>query len=120
MKNEEKTEKYQNIVLAAIKKIENIKDEKSVARFASMNYSIYEVAMEAVKIAEEIEYSQPQIIEIFGKRVKIVKDTKGTDLCEMCAFCSKCDHINVGSLCEDSNLNCVRHFVEVDEDGNEI
>lgn len=64
--------------------------------------------------------AQPPIIEIFGKRVKIVEDTKGTDLCEMCAFCSKCDHINVGSLCEDSIFNCVRHFVEVDEDGKEL
>ena len=64
--------------------------------------------------------SQPQIIEIFGKRVKIVKDTKDIDGCEICAFYSKCHHIDVGCLCEDSLFNTNRHFVEVDEDGKEI
>lgn len=64
--------------------------------------------------------SQPQIIEIFGIRVKIVKDTKDIDGCEICAFSSKCQYIDVGSLCEDSSFNTNRHFVEVDEDGNEI
>lgn len=80
-------------------------------------------ALLAQKAAMDMAYrkdAQPQIIEIFGKRVKIVEDTKGTDTCEMCAFCSKCDHISVGSLCEDSNFNCVRHFVEVDENGKEL
>lgn len=64
--------------------------------------------------------SQPQIIEIFGKRMKIVKDTKDVDGCEICAFSSKCQYIDVGSICEDSSFNTNRHFVEVDEDGNEI
>lgn len=61
-----------------------------------------------------------QIIEIFGKRVKTVEDTEDIDYCEICAFSSKCEHIDVGSLCEDSSFACNRHFVEVDEDGNEI
>lgn len=61
--------------------------------------------------------SQPQIIEIFGKRVKIVKDTKDIDGCEICTFSSKCHHIDVGSLCEDSSFNTNRHFVgcEIDK-----
>lgn len=64
--------------------------------------------------------SQPQIIEIFGKRVKIVKETKDIDGCSICAFSSKCQYIDVGSLCEDSSFACNRHFVEVDDYGNEI
>lgn len=62
---------------------------------------------------------EDQIIEIFGKRVKIVKDTKVFGNCSMCAFSSKCQYIDVGSLCEDSSFNTNRHFVEVDEEGNE-
>lgn len=64
--------------------------------------------------------SQPQIIEIFGKRVKIMKDTRDFGNCSMCAFNSICQYIDVGSLCEDSSFDENRHFVEVDEDGNEI
>lgn len=63
---------------------------------------------------------EEQIIEIFGKRVKVVKDTEDFDYCSICAFSSKCEHIDVGSLCEDSSFNTNRHFVDVDEYGNEI
>lgn len=44
-------EKAQKHVLAAIMKLENCRDLNSAARFASMNYSVYTVAMEAVKSA---------------------------------------------------------------------
>jgi hypothetical protein len=48
MNAEQIEEKAQGIVLEAIKKIRNVSDP---ARYASMNYSVYEVAMEAVKQA---------------------------------------------------------------------
>ena len=63
--------------------------------------------------------SQPQIVEIFGKRVKIVEDRKSVS-CKICAFDDECEHIEKGCLCQTSNLRCLQHFVEVDEDGNEI
>lgn len=66
--------------------------------------------------------SQPQIIEIFGKRVKIVEDDGHTiGFCNDCAFDYFCHYkLGRGYLCETSNHNLNRHFVEVDEDGNEI
>lgn len=68
----------------------------------------------------EWAFAQPPIIEIFGKRVKIVEDTKNFDGCSICAFFSKCQSIDIGKFCEDYSLNTNRHFVEVDEDGKEI
>lgn len=44
-------EKAQKHVLAAIMKTENCRDLKSAIRFASMNYTVYAVAMEAVRMA---------------------------------------------------------------------
>lgn len=62
--------------------------------------------------------SQPQIIEIFGKRVKAVV---GDDSCENCVFQeSVCKYISRGNLCQSADKKFNRHFVEVDEDGNEI
>lgn len=61
-----------------------------------------------------------QIIEIFGTKVKIVKDKGEPAGCKECAFDSLCTFITVGNICEDSNRKFNRHFVEVDEDGNEI
>lgn len=84
------------------------------------NNTFYNMAETAVLEMAEWKDSQPQIIEIFGKRVKIVEDTEDFDGCSICAFCSKCLCIDVGSLCEDSSFNINRHFVEVDKDGNEI
>lgn len=49
---EDKEEKLQNIVLQAIMKNNNC-DFKSAVRFAQMNYTVYAVAMEAVRIAEK-------------------------------------------------------------------
>ena len=51
---ESEEEKIQNCVLRAMMKVENCKDEKSAARYASMNYNVYQVAMEAVRIAKEV------------------------------------------------------------------
>ena len=44
-------ERAQKHVLGAIMKLENCSDVKSAARFASMNYTVYSVAMEAVRNA---------------------------------------------------------------------
>lgn len=61
--------------------------------------------------------SQPQIIEIFGKRVKAVV---GDDSCENCVFQeSVCKYISRGNLCQSADKKFNRHFVEVDYDGNE-
>lgn len=65
--------------------------------------------------------SQPQIIEIFGKRVKVVKDDDNTaEGCMKCTFTALCHFINRGNLCQSADKKFNRHFVEVDEDGNEI
>ena len=63
--------------------------------------------------------SQPQIIEILGKRVKIVEDSGSKKECDCCAFRMACS-IEYDTLCIDANGEYNRHFVEVDEDGNEI
>jgi hypothetical protein len=51
---ESEEEKIQNCVIAAIMKVENCKDAKSAARYASMNYTVYQVAMESVRMAKEV------------------------------------------------------------------
>lgn len=63
-----------------------------------------------------------QIIEIFGKRVKIVEDETNTiAACYDCVFDNFCRYkLGRGSLCEDAKHKINRHFVEVDENGNEI
>lgn len=50
MNAEQIEEKAQGIVLEAIKKIRNVSDP---ARYASMNYSVYEVAMEVANVMNE-------------------------------------------------------------------
>lgn len=61
--------------------------------------------------------SQPQIIEIFGKRVKAVV---GDDSCENCVFQeSVCKYISRGNLCQSADKKFNRHFVEVEDDGND-
>ncbi len=62
--------------------------------------------------------SQPQIIEIFGKRVKIVEDESKGDSCYDCALFFACR--TERAICEKSEHRFNQHFVEVDEDGNEI
>lgn len=76
----------------------------------------------AAMLMAEWKDSQPQIIEIFGKRVKIVEDEGHTiAFCKDCAFDYFCKYkLGRGRLCETSNHNLNRHFVEVDEEGNEI
>ena len=49
--NENLEEKAQKHVLGAIMKLENCRDLNSAVRFASMNYTVYSVAMEAVRTA---------------------------------------------------------------------
>lgn len=64
--------------------------------------------------------SQPQIIEIFGKRVKIINDEySSAESCKACALLEACYSSNY-TLCQTSDEKFNRHFVEVDEDGNEI
>lgn len=63
--------------------------------------------------------SQPQIIEIFGRRVKVVKDNSKAEDCNECALESFCNGALFGVLlCEDSRGGVERHFVEVDENDN--
>lgn len=65
---------------------------------------------------------QSQIIEIFGKRVKRIKDRNITSSgCFECVFHNICKHnIQGDSLCKDSNGYIGYHFVEVDKEVNEI
>lgn len=64
--------------------------------------------------------SQPQIVEIFGKRVKIVEDNDSSaKVCMKCAFSYECTLGHLG-ICRNADEKFNRHFVEVDEDGNEI
>ena len=46
-------EEVQTVVLEAIDKIKHTNGIKGAARFASMNYSVYEVAMEVAKVMNE-------------------------------------------------------------------
>ena len=63
---------------------------------------------------------EEQIIEIFGTRVKIVEDNDSTaKVCMECAFSYECTHWHLG-ICRNADGKFNRHFVEVDEDGNEI
>lgn len=62
--------------------------------------------------------SQPQIIEIFGKRIKIVEDDGSAKGCMECAFSYECTLGHL-SLCRNTDEKLNRHFVEVDENGNE-
>lgn len=64
--------------------------------------------------------SQPQIIEIFGKMVKIVNGDDTADDCKNCALFSECNNIKDIFLCQSADKNLNHHFVEVDEEGNEI
>lgn len=64
--------------------------------------------------------SQPQIIEIFGKRVKIINDDySSAENCKACALLEPC-YSSEYTLCQTVDEKFNRHFVEVDEDGNEI
>jgi len=64
--------------------------------------------------------SQPQIIEIFGKRVKIVEDDSSlAKICITCALSFECLKGHLG-ICRNADDKFNRHFVEVDKDGNEI
>ena len=80
---------------------------------------ITECISAALEIAEWKD-SQPQIIEIFGKRVKIVSDDGSAKACMNCALFFECKTIKTFFLCESAEKNTNRHFVEVDEDGHEI
>ena len=61
--------------------------------------------------------SQPQIIEIFGKRVKVKRGNGTYEQCNMCAFLYVCNIDN--PICETCKGKFNRYFVEVDKDGND-
>lgn len=61
-----------------------------------------------------------QIIEIFGKRVKIVSGDGSANDCLSCALFLECDPTSAFYLCQSADKKTNRYFVEVDEDGNEI
>lgn len=61
----------------------------------------------------------PQIIEIFGKRVKIVEHSSEPTDCMKCAFIGVCINSSL-NICQNAELDFNRYFVEVDEDGNEL
>ena len=64
--------------------------------------------------------SQPQIIEIFGKRVKIINDDySSAENCKACVLLEAC-YSSKYTLCQTADEKFNRHFVEVDEDGNKI
>lgn len=83
-------------------------------------------ALLAQKAAMDMAYrkdAQPPIIEIFGKRVKIVVDVDGRG-CRHCSLSSACRAIR-GSfkdsmMCKSAEGYVNRHFVEVDENGKEL
>lgn len=62
---------------------------------------------------------EEQIIEIFGKRVKIKEDNGSAKACMECVFSYECSRGHLG-ICRNADEKFNRHFVEVDEDGNEI
>lgn len=63
---------------------------------------------------------EDQIIEIFGKRVKIINDEySSAESCKACALLEAC-YSSRYTLCQTADEKFNRHFVEVDEDGNEI
>lgn len=64
--------------------------------------------------------SQPKIIEIYGKRVKIVSGDGSANDCLNCALFLECDTIKIFYLCQSADKKTNRYFVEVDENGNEI
>jgi len=65
------------------------------------------------------------IVEIFGRRMKIVEDKDGSG-CRLCCFESSCryirGHFKDSLMCKDRNGNLCRHFVDVDNtfDENEL
>lgn len=82
------------------------------------NNTFYDMAINAAIEMAEWKDSQPQIIEIFGKRVKIVEDESKGDSCFDCALLFSCRA--KWAICKKSDHKFNQHFVEVDEDGNEI
>lgn len=100
---------------------------EEIAQEISEKYKHYNVEcssldcyLSALEMAKRKD-SQPRIFEIFGKRVKIVEDGEVAHICRNCAFGIECFRISTtASLCENTDGNVKRHFVEVDEDGNEI
>lgn len=88
------------------------------------NNTFYNMTETAVLEMAEWKDSQPEIIEIFGKRVKIVEEKEIHYTCKHCCFDMECRKIKGlfkdSMICKDSNKKLNRHFVEVDEDGNEI
>lgn len=84
-------------------------------------------ALLAQKAAMDMAYrkdAQPQIIEIFGKRVKVVEEKEIHYVCQHCCFDIQCRKIKGlfkdSMICKDSNKKVNRHFVEVDENGKEL
>ena len=102
-------------------KVKKIADSVFSSGF-NTNRTFYDMAVNTAVAIAEWKDSQPQIIEIFGKRVKIVEDETNTiAVCCDCVFNALCKYkLGRGSLCETAGHNLNRHFVEVDEDGNEI
>lgn len=99
--------------------IANEVKESLLKEGANVDYAQH-CAFLAQKVAmnmAEWKDKQPQIIEIFGKRVKIVEDDGKT--CSECSLLSPCWNLGE-NICSDTNNKFNRHFVEVDEDGNEI
>lgn len=97
---------------------------EEIAQEISEKYKHYNVEcssldcyLSALEMAKRKD-SQPQIIEIFGKRVKIVEDESKGDSCYDCALLFACR--TERAICEKSDHKFNQHFVEVDEDGNEI
>jgi hypothetical protein len=99
---------------------------EEIAQEISEKYKHYNVEcssldcyLSALEMAKRKD-SQPQIIEIFGTRVKIVEDNDSTaKVCMECAFSYECTHWHLG-ICRTADDKFKNHFVEVDEDGNEI
>lgn len=69
--------------------------------------------------AAEWKDSQPQIIEIFGKRVKIVEHSSEPADCMKCAFIGVCLNSSL-NICQNAEMDFNRYFVEVDENGKEL
>lgn len=119
MTNEEKS---QEIVNKHFEWISNFVEENNLSKEDRNNirYKMYSACQEIA----EWKDSQPEIIEIFGKRVKIVEEKEIHYTCKHCCFDMECRKIKGlfkdSMICKDSNKKLNRHFVEVDEDGNEI
>lgn len=85
-------------------------DDKRITVSASVREQIYKEQKE-FKEWKENQRKNERIIEIFGKKLKIIDSDNGTEDCIKCALCGICTtHI---AVCETIEHKFNRYFVEI-------